>query len=896
MVYEKNILSYFVRQFVVPLVSRSAMTSPYFNVSIIENAVGNDGIFNFGIYGYSPVTGTYLNQNVNIQTSGGVGSYTNNGRTGNGDNYTIMENIPDGWQLSSVSCTSNNSSVQFSYVNNMVYIVAYPYSNVTCNFTNTQLSQSKTPVLIVPGVLGTDIYNGTDLLWANPKMTLGFDSFMDPLAFNSSLEPINNSLSIGSVIREKTFLGIGSDYADGLITQLTASGYTEGKDLFTFPYDWRYGVSEDVVNQFKGQIDYILNQTDAGKAAGKVDVVAHSTGGLIVKKYIMEHQSSHGLGKVVFVGVPNLGTPQALKVLLDGDSFGVLGLDPQEMKKIGQNMPVIYDLMADRQYVDQAGSYFGVAVLDVYSPSYKDLNYSETENYLSGAGFNAIAMNNSAALHSSDFDSFDMRTAGVDFYNIVGCKSNTLGQILDEKDINGTHLEFEPNPHKNFSGDGTVTFASADSLAVDANKTFFVPKIQHSNLLSADGPRQEIVNLLTGSNLDTGGKVLTHDNVQQNPSLCQIKGDSINIKSPVAISATDQYGNYSGLAPDGSIQNDIPGADYEIWGEHKYVFLPTDAGQAYSIQLKGTNGGTFTLDDQNIVGNNIIGTQVFSNLPVTTALSGTVNLGTTDTLSLDTNGDGTTDQTVQPSSLLNADQSQDMVPPVSTSTIAGVMGQTGFYRSNATVTLSAIDPVISGQESQTSGILNIRYSLDNNATTTYQGPISVSAEGPHSIKYFSTDKAGNNEQPQTINFTIDKTAPEVQVQFNPNLKDIQFSGSDNISTSSKISVVDNVNDIVLSDQAGNITEVKLKEKNRKVSMQSTIQSLSYNGTSQDMSKNILAFVWQYDKNNNLSFLSQNVAAKKTYVILATYDGKKTTLVGLDTNRDYFKIHPRVGFA
>jgi hypothetical protein len=209
------------------------------------------------------------------------------------------------------------------------------------------------------------------------------------------------------------------------------------------------------------------------------------------------------------------------------------------------------------------------------------------------------------------------------------------------------------------------------------------------------------------------------------------------------------------------------------------------------------------------------------------------------------------------------------------------MGQTGFYRSNATITLSAIDPVVGSNASTTSGVLNIRYSLDNSATTTYKSAIGVTAEGRHTISFFSTDKAGNNEQPQTISFTIDKTPPEAVIQFNPGLKDIQFTGTDNISTTSKVTVLDNLNDILLTDQAGNTTEIKLKETNRKISMQSTLLSLSYNGMSQDISKNILVFLWAYDKNNNLTLLSQNVAAKKTYVILAVYNGKKTSLVGID---------------
>jgi hypothetical protein len=288
------------------------------------------------------------------------------------------------------------------------------------------------------------------------------------------------------------------------------------------------------------------------------------------------------------------------------------------------------------------------------------------------------------------------------------------------------------------------------------------------------------------------------------------------------------------------------------------------------------------LDDETINGNSTIQTQVFSNLPVTTALTGQVNLTSGGQTSLSLQSTPSSVPVVfYPTSVVNADQSQDITPPISTSTITGTMGQSGFYRSNVSITLSAVDPVVNGDAAQTSGLLGTVYSLDSAATTSYQSAINVSAEGSHSLTFFSTDKAGNNEIPQTINFTIDKTAPEAVVQFNPSLKDIQFTGSDNISTTSAVTVLDNINDISLTDQAGNVTDIKLKEKNRRASMQATIQSLSYNGAAQDISKNTLAFLWAYDKNNNLTLLSQNVAAKKTYNILAVYGGKNTTLIGID---------------
>ena len=103
------------------------------------------------------------------------------------------------------------------------------------------------------------------------------------------------------------------DYTTGLINDLVnLSGYTEGKDLFTFPYDWRKDIKEIANENLKGQIDYILTQTDAGKASGKVDVIAHSQGGLVVKRLLSdmpEYQTK--VNKVVFVGVPNLGAPKA---------------------------------------------------------------------------------------------------------------------------------------------------------------------------------------------------------------------------------------------------------------------------------------------------------------------------------------------------------------------------------------------------------------------------------------------------------------------------------------------------------------------------------------------------------------------------------------------------------
>ncbi len=749
---------------------------------------------------------------------------------------------------------------------------------------NFQSVKPKTPVLIVPGVLGTDILKEGEILWANPKMAYSSDDFMDPLSFSRDLKPVDINLDMGQVIREKQLGIFHSDYSKGLINQLTLSdfGYIEGKDLFTFPYDWRYGVNgkfddgSTVVDQLKGQIDYILNQTDAGRAVGKVDIIAHSTGGLLIKEYVLEHPSDHHINKAVFVGVPNLGAPKAFKTLINGDNFDIPGLNAEEMKKIGQNMPVVYDLAPTQEYYNQAGSFF--KIINPFAPSgdvIKELNYTEALLSMQADGLiNTAAMGNSQSLHSQEFDNFDLRSKGIDLYSIVGCKSGTFGNFA--KYINKDSAPTFDFP-KITNGDGTVPFVSADSLAVDANKTYFVPKISHSSLLSADGARQQIASLIIGTQLGTGGKVLTRSEVINNPGLCKIKGEQIKIKSPVNITVTDQFGNISGLAEDGSVQNRIPGAEYEIWGDHKYVFLPTDDGQIYKVELNGYGDGTFTLVDESIEGDAAVRSQVFSNLPVTTSLIGNLNLGESDVLNLDMEGDGTFEKIINPSAVLSAEDALDLIPPVSTSTITVAEGQSGYYRSSVSVVLIAQDPVILGKETETSGVLGIKYKINNGEYADYNEPITISEEGAYTIAFYAVDKTGNNEEIKTLAFTIDKTPPEINVVYDMTTRDFVYTASDNLTANPQINC--SINQCSATDEANNITVLSFARPRTSGSYSLVLKNVKYNISETVFPENIFTLVHAENK-GQLKHFRQAGLIKKQQILAANYNpnANKTTIV------------------
>lgn len=577
------------------------------------------------------------------------------------------------------------------------------------------------------------------------------------------------------------------------------------------------------------------------------------------------------------MGTPNLGAPKAYKVLIAGDNFTIQGLSDSEMKFLAQNMPVVYDLAADQNYYNLAGSpmtiHFDPAL---GKPDTQDTLTEMTNQLENNDLINSLAMSDSQVLHDS-LDNLDISSTNVDTYNIIGCKTGTFGSFTANLGINNDIESFDFP--KITPGDGTVPLLSAKSINASDDHTFYAPGVQHSSLLSADGPMQEIVNIVSGSNLDVG-KVVSQSSLNDDPSQCQLKkGKFLGIFSPVSISITDQEGQISQVLDDGSIENDIPGADYEVWGEHKYIYLPTDAGQQYSIELTGTGTGTFTLKDEDIEDNNVTGTEVFSNLPVTTSLKGQVVLADTSSLELDNNGDGVFDQTLLPTSVVNGEQSDDITPPITSADISGIQGQPNYFRSNVAIKLSAQDFVDPAKPNQTSGMLNTHFSLDGSEIENYQVPITVSSEGAHTIRFFSTDRAGNNEPEQTINFVVDKTAPEFSIQFDPSSQDIKFTGTDNLTPAENVSLQDNDDQIIISDQAGNTSEIILSSKDRKKKMTAEIEGLLYNGVAADLSKNKFSFSWQYDKQGQLKKLTQSAQDKKNFRIDATFDGQQTRFRG-----------------
>jgi hypothetical protein len=97
----------------------------------------------------------------------------------------------------------------------------------------------------------------------------------------------------------------------------------------------------------------------------------------------------------------------------------------------------------------------------------------------------------------------------------------------------------------------------------------------------------------------------------------------------------------------------------------------------------------------------------------------------------------------------------DTIPPTTTATLSGTLGNNGWNTSNVTVILSAVDT------NGGSGVNKTEYSFDGSNWNTYTAPFLIATEGTTTVYYRSTDNAGNVESAKNQTVNIDKTPPVI---------------------------------------------------------------------------------------------------------------------------------------
>lgn len=221
-----------------------------------------------------------------------------------------------------------------------------PASPTTAQTTSAQPQQQQTtgknPVIIIPGIQGSQLVNSQNgkSVWFAVRREKD-DDLRLPMT-SANLSGNRDNLVAKDIIREVKLPGVLPDLEvyQGLIESLTARGYAEADwnkpqatDVFyVFPYDWR----RDNVETAR----LLIQKIEAVKRAVrrpslKFDIIAHSMGGLIGRyaamygaadlpaegrKPVPSWAGARHINKIMMFGTPNEGAFDAFSALLNGSS------------------------------------------------------------------------------------------------------------------------------------------------------------------------------------------------------------------------------------------------------------------------------------------------------------------------------------------------------------------------------------------------------------------------------------------------------------------------------------------------------------------------------------------------------------------------------------------------
>ncbi len=219
------------------------------------------------------------------------------------------------------------------------------------------------PLVLIPGALGSrlsDPETGREV-WPGSLSRVAFSEYRElELAIDGdTLQPLPSPLVVSGL----TDRAAGRDYYGAILRVLEEAGsYQRGqpgtppspgtRHYYVFSYDWRQDNVHNVrlLHRFLAQL-----RRDYDDPTLKVDVVAHSMGGLIARYYArygtrdvldgndfpVTGEGGRYLRRLVLLGTPNLGSVQAVRTLMEGYPVGLRSMPPE----VVATFPSTYQLL-----------------------------------------------------------------------------------------------------------------------------------------------------------------------------------------------------------------------------------------------------------------------------------------------------------------------------------------------------------------------------------------------------------------------------------------------------------------------------------------------------------------------------------------------------------------------
>lgn len=380
---------------------------------------------------------------------------------------------------------------------------------------------------------------------------------------------VNLDKMIGGIFNDNWTLF--SHTYDGIIEAFKSVGYEEGKNFFIAYYDWR-DKNEDSA---KNYLDPLIKEANRINGTSKVNIVAHSMGGLVARSYIQSDDYDNDVNNLFLIGTPNKGASDVYPVWEGGripndwDTRSILKIylsyltfklpTSNYYETIHQYIPSVKQMMPVYNYIYPKDNYLGIK------------NYSEmreVNNWLENLNAGIQKLNDRVSV--SVISGYDQKT--VDEIPVINVDEGVLW------------TDGKPDPlnpeRKNSRGDGRVLYSSSVIQSRFAN----VFDYNHGDIVS-QSEKTITKRIYAGEGAET---------IYPAPDIPSEMG--FWFASPVDVEIKDPEGRIiSGNA------NEIPLAKYASESKPdgvKMVSIPNPIKGDYEIKITGNGNGEYHIGSE----------------------------------------------------------------------------------------------------------------------------------------------------------------------------------------------------------------------------------------------------------------------------------------------------------
>jgi probable HAF family extracellular repeat protein len=633
------------------------------------------------------------------------------------------------------------------------------------------------PLIFVPGIAGSLLHDGNQEQWPaleipSNKSKLSLDPTNTPHSPIVATDVIRRIDFIGSIISYEMYNPLlqflvkqEARYVEYNVNNIVSRRTVAGCDfaaqkvaqptLFVFAYDWRLSNSDSAL-----QLTEYVRCVHQFYPESEIDIVAHSMGGLIARRYILDNPQDHHVAKLVTIGAPWLGAPKALNALQTGKFFNdpaqeLLIVGKPELQKLAEFFPGVHELLPTRIYHQLEGHSFIEDTWDLNANGVlnETYTYTQTTELLDRSYPDSKPGTASQVFHERPGqDSGAVLPHGVDYYHIYGKKPTTdtitAVHAVEEKHCRLIVLDCYVRNTYRVSlglGGGTVPITSSIRSGLNDGNAVLRPittgNADHNGMVSDPKVHKAILGYLQ----PTIQQALV--STTPDAALTVQPGYYLWLSSVSTVTLADEFGNR--LEPvDDYFLKTVPNTSYYQLDEFTHVMvLPSD--QTFTMTFSAPTE-PFAMDisyGPYPTIEKLIRYQDLSLPPNVNTQLVITPMGARK-LQYDSNGDGTVDTDITPTVDVSGEMALDDEPPLIQ--IITITQQPG----TRLVEIDAND--------NASGVKTIYYSLGNNRYQVYSQPFELSEPASVTLSVFAEDNVGNRSSIYRVAGSQPLYLPEIQ--------------------------------------------------------------------------------------------------------------------------------------